>query len=407
MFDEKSFEIDEDGIPWWVFPVQKRTIGLFNGTDISRVVLVNACTGETQDYAIQDCPQWVDRAYPSDLLVTQYNWKGRFSGGWLNSFIGQKNVVRTTPGTDGSRGYNYIAQNDDVFLYSGVSSVTADNSIIGFILVNQRTGEARFFSVAGATEDSAMTSAEGQVQNLRYSATFPILLNIESQPTYFMALKDAAGLVKMFAMVNIEQYQNVAVGNTVAQTQENYLKLLAEQGVVDSSAAQEALAKASGPQVSGTIETMSQAVVDGNSHFYVTLKDGAQQVETDAQTGDKTTSDAPADAVYDFGLPGLLQIVTYQTGDEITFTYDDGSDNNAAQQSATGDEMTGGDASGEVTDEQNADGAGEESADQAAGEQNVSDAQGSADAAGAQSAADAESAQAGLQTLTVTNIIEE
>lgn len=345
MFDEKSFEIDEDGTPWWIFPVQKRTIGLFDGTDIQRVVLVNACTGECQDYAIEDCPQWVDRAYPSDLVIQQYNWSGLYSGGWFNSWIGQKNVVRTTPGTDGTLGYNYIAQNDDVYLYSGVSSVTADNSIVGFILVNQRTGDAEFFSVAGATEDSAMTSAEGQVQNLRYSATFPLLLNIEGQPTYFMALKDAAGLVKMFAMVNIEQYQNVAVGSTVAETQQNYLKLLAEQGVLDATASESAVAAASGPQVTGTIETISQAVIDGNSHFYVTLADGATQVVTDAQTGERTSSDAPEGAIYDFALPGMLEIVTYQTGDEVSFTYSETTDS----ASSSVDSSTGSDTSGEAT----------------------------------------------------------
>ena len=307
MFDEKSFEIDEDGVPWWVFPVQKRTIGLFEGTTIQRVVLVNACTGETQDYAIEDCPQWIDRAYPSNLLIKQYNWSGLYSGGWLNSWLGQKNVVRTTPGTDGSLGYNYIAQDDDVYLYSGVSSVTADNSIIGFILVNQRTGDSRFFTVAGATEDSAMSSAEGQVQHLNYQATFPLLLNIEDQPTYFMALKDAAGLVKMYAMVNIQQYQNVAVGNTVAETQENYVKLLAEQGMLDGEAAQQAVAQ-TGSQASGKIATMAQGVVDGNSHFYVTLE------------GDDSG------AIYDFALPALLPIVTYQVGDEVEFSYSEPTD---------------------------------------------------------------------------------
>ena len=301
MFDEKSFEIDEDGTPWWVFPVQKRTIGLFDGTTIQRVVLVNACTGETQDYALDECPQWVDRAYPSDLIITQYNWSGLYSGGWLNSWLGQKNVVRTTPGSDGNLGYNYIAQNDDVYLYSGVSSVTADNSIIGFILVNQRTGESRFFSVAGATEDSAMSSAEGQVQNLKYTATFPILLNIESEPTYFMALKDGAGLVKKFAMVNIQQYQNVAVGDTVAECQENYVKLLAQSGVLSDEQATEA-APVEQLEASGAIATMAQGVVDGNSHFYVTLE------------GER-------DVIYDFALPGLLPIVTYQVGDEVAFSY--------------------------------------------------------------------------------------
>ena len=143
MFDEKSFELDEEGTPWWVFPVQKRTIGLFDGTTIQRVVLVNACTGETQDYAIEDCPDWVDRAYPSDLLIQQYNWSGMYSGGWLNSWLGQRDVVRTTQGTNGSLGYNYITQDGDLYLYTGVSSVTADNSIIGFILVNQRTARRR------------------------------------------------------------------------------------------------------------------------------------------------------------------------------------------------------------------------------------------------------------------------
>ena len=301
MFDEKSFELDEDGVPWWVFPVQKRTVGLFSGTTIQRVVLVNACTGETQDYAIEDCPQWVDRAYPSNLLIQQYNWSGLYKGGWLNSWLGQVGVVQTTPGTDGNLGYNYIAQNDDVYLYSGVSSVTADNSIVGFILVNQRTAESRFFSVAGATEDSAMVSAEGQVQNLRYHATFPLLLNIEGQPTYFMALKDNAGLVKKYAMVNIEHYQNVAVGDTVAECEQAYVQLLAREGALSEEQVAQVVATT---QTKGVIETITQAVVDGNSHFYVTLEgDGA---------------------IYAFALPTMLPIVTYQAGDTVEFGYAEG-----------------------------------------------------------------------------------
>ena len=314
MFDEKAFEIDEDGTPWWVFPVQRRTIGLFDGTTIQRVVLVNACTGETQDYPIEECPQWVDRAYPSDLLITQYNWSGLYSGGWLNSWLGQKQVVRTTPGTDGTLGYNYIAQNDDVYLYSGVSSVTADNSIIGFILVNQRTGESRFFSVAGATEDSAMVSAEGAVQNLRYRATFPILLNIEGEPTYFMALKDGAGLVKKYAMVNIQQYQNVAVGDTVAATQREYLRMLSESGTIT----QVDVAQSTGlAKVKGTVARISTAVIDGNSHFYVTL-DGAEVAQGEDST---LVPQVDESTIFDFALPTMLSIVIYQPGDEIEFYF--------------------------------------------------------------------------------------
>lgn len=296
MFDEKSFEIDEDGQPWWICPVQTRTIGLFGGTDISRVVMVNATTGECQDLAIEDVPQWVDRAYPASLLVQQYNWSGKYKDGWLNSWLGQKNVVQTTPGTDGNQGYNYLAKGDDVWVYTGVTSATADNSIVGFVLVNQRTAESHYYPVAGATEDSAMQSAEGAVQNLRYQATFPLLINVSGQPTYFMALKDDAGTVKKFAMVDIQHYQNVATGDTVADTQKSYQALLATSGVVTSDSSSSSM-----QTQTGVIRTMQQAVLDGNSHFYVTI-DGANDI-------------------FDFALPGQIGIVGYRVGDSISFTY--------------------------------------------------------------------------------------
>ena len=298
MFDQKSFELDDEGNPWWVYPVQRKTIGLFGGTTIARVVLVDACTGETQDFAVEECPTWVDRAYPADLLIEQYNWSGAYQGGWLNSWLGQEGVVRTTSGTNGELGYNYLAQGEDIYLYTGVSSVTADNSNVGFILVNQRTGDSRYYALAqgGATEDSAMASAEGQVQHLGYQATYPLLLNVAGQPTYFMALKDAAGLVKMYAMINVEQYQSVATGSTVEECQEAYLGMLASDGLLDEDEAEDASATR---EVTGTIARVAQAVIDGNSHFYVTLE------------GDAT--------IYDFALPGLVEIVTYQAGDEISF----------------------------------------------------------------------------------------
>ena len=296
MFDQKTFEIDDDGHPWWICPVQTRTIGLFGGTTIKRVVMVDATTGETQDLAIEDVPQWVDHAYPTDLLLEQYNWSGKYKDGWLNSVLGQRNVVQTTPGTDGNLGYNYIAKDDDVWVYTGVTSATADNSIVGFVLINQRTAESHFYSVSGATEDSAMQSAEGQVQNLRYRATFPLLINVSGQPTYFMALKDDAGLVKQFAMLDIQRYQNVAVGNTVAECQKAYQALLATNGVLaDSNVGTGSL------EAQGTISHIAQAVVEGNSHFYVTLE------------GDK--------GIYDFALPGLIEIVGYKEGDAIAFKY--------------------------------------------------------------------------------------
>lgn len=296
IFDEKSFEIDEDGNPWWICPVRSYTIGLFGGYTIDRVVLCNASTGETLDMKIGDVPEWVDRAFPASVLIDQYNWYGKYHNGWLNSFIGQEGVVRTTPGADNTLGYNYIAKDDDVWVYSGVTSATADDSIIGFVLMNQRTHESHFYSVSGATEASAMQSAEGQVQNLRYTATFPILINVSNQPTYFMALKDSAGLVKKFAMVDIQRYQNVAVGDTVTDTQRSYEQLLATNGVASTNKELAGLT-----EVEGTITMYSPVVIDGNSHIYV-MVEGKEEM-------------------FDFEVKSKLDILKYKVGDKIKFDY--------------------------------------------------------------------------------------
>ena len=315
MFEEKSFEIDENGHPWWVCPVLDFTIGLFGGQTIKEAVLVDAETGEHTLYKLEDVPQWVDRVFPSDLLITQYNWSGLYLNGWLNSWLGQTGVKQTTPGSNGLAGYNYIAKDDDVWLYTGVTSATADNSIIGFVLINQRTGESHFYSVSGATETSAMYSAEGQVQHLRYVATFPLLLNINGQPTYFMALKDSAGLVKKFAMIDIQRYQNVATGDTVNECQKSYKALLATNGISSSSGNVEGMTT-----VTGTIKTMAQAVIDGNTHYYITLR------------GDEH--------IYDLALPGLIEVVSYQPGDEITLQYSEDSPTSPVNEIGTAEEDT-------------------------------------------------------------------
>lgn len=298
IFGEKSFEIDDNGKPYWIYPVIDYTVGLFGGETVSRVVLCDASTGECQDLAIDEVPQWVDRAYPADLLIQQYNWSGALSGGWINSWLGQSGVKQTTPGSDGQLGYNYIAKDDDVWVYSGVTSATADNSIIGFVLINQRTAESKFYPVAGATEESAMSSAEGQVQNLKYEATFPLLINVDNQPTYFMALKDNAGLVKKYAMIDIQRYQNVAVGDTLEETEKSYKKLLRANGV--STDDDSSKATKTGGTATGTISLISPVVLDGNSHYYVMLN------------GDGTLYDCP--------VANVVDIVRFKEGDSVTLT---------------------------------------------------------------------------------------
>ncbi len=291
IFDQLSFEINDEGIPYWICPVKDFTIGLFGGQTIGKVVLCNAVTGECESMDVEDCPTWVDRVYPADLLIQLYDYHGTLKNGFINSVLGQKGCLKTTDG------YNYLAQDDDVWVYTGVTSVSGDRSNVGFVLINQRTRETRYYEVAGAEEFSAMESAEGQVQNLGYQATFPLLLNISKEPTYFIALKDNAGLVKKYAMVNIQKYQNVAIGDTVATCEQTYIKMLKSGGgSADSGEISE--------EITGTIHRIAQGVVDGNTHFYVVLEN--------------------SDLIFDVPIVEYMQIVKYEEGEKISFTYVEG-----------------------------------------------------------------------------------
>ena len=255
LFDNPNFEIDEEGNPWWICPRIVKTIGLFGGIDVQGAVLVDAITGKSTYYAPAEIPDWVDRVYAADLLIQQYDYYGQYQNGFLNSIFGQKGCTVTTDG------YNYIALNDDVYVYTGVTSLGGDESNIGFILVNQRTKAANYYPCAGAEEYSAADSAEGVVQHLGYEATFPLLLNVDGQPTYFMSLKDNAGLVKMYAMVNVQNYNVVATGSTLPECQNSYSKLLRKEG----------LSQESETGVEGVIDEIRTAVIEGNSWYYFRL----------------------------------------------------------------------------------------------------------------------------------------
>ena len=258
MFDTPQFEIDEDGQPWWIAPRVVKTIGLFGGTDIKGAVLCNAITGESTYYDIADVPTWVDNVYTPQLIMQQYDYHGTLVNGFINSVLGQRDVTVTT------EGYNYIALNDDVYVYTGVTSANADQSNLGFLLSNQRTKETKFYSAPGATENAAKASAQGEVQDLGYTATFPLLLNIAGEPTYFIPLKDATSLVKSYAMVNVAQYQVVTVASSVAQCEQNYIRLLSDKGITEPEELPQTTAQ-------GTVAEIRSAVLDGNTYYYVRL----------------------------------------------------------------------------------------------------------------------------------------
>ena len=324
MFGTPSLEIDESGKPWWVCEVVDKTVGLIGGTDVIGVVLVDASDkNNIKEFSLEEIRtnkdiQWIDQIYSDDLLVKQYNYFGKYNGGFINAYIGQSGVVSTTEGS------SYIASGDDVWLYTGVTSVTSDDSIVGFAIINQRTKEAVFQRIAGTTESGAQKSAESIVSDKGWKATFPVLLNIDGEATYFMALKDNS-VVKSFAMVSVERVQDAvrseddanpdieaclkAYVNKVKSSAGLVLNIDYNAVLPDSISGGEATnngdttnnAESTIASVTGVITDIRTAVENGNSVYYIALDGKAVYYSMSAVTDNN--------------------VVILNVGDEVTINY--------------------------------------------------------------------------------------
>lgn len=268
-----KFEVDDDGNPYYICPTMTARVGLFGGIDVNGVIICDPIDGECQYYAIGDCPSWVDSVYDGHLLTKKYNWHGMLSGGYINSIIGQKGCKQATD----DFGYKIIG--DDVWVYTGVTSANGDQSNIGFVIMNQRTSEARYYQVSGAEEHSAMSAAEGEVQEKGYKASFPSLINVSGTPTYIMVLKDAGGLVKLYAMVNVEQYNIVATATSQTKVFEEYKTLLASDGKLETE---------ENDLKEDTITVQSVEYIDTDDGTMVYIKDTNHQVYKQAFKEDES-----------------------------------------------------------------------------------------------------------------------
>lgn len=268
-----KFEVDDAGNPYYICPTMTARVGLFGGIDVNGVIICDPIDGECKYYAIGDCPSWVDSVYDGHLLTKKYNWHGMLSGGYINSIIGQKGCKQATD----DFGYKIIG--DDVWVYTGVTSANGDQSNIGFVMMNQRTSEARYYQVSGAEEHSAMSAAEGEVQEKGYKASFPSLINVSGTPTYIMVLKDAGGLVKLYAMVNVEQYNIVATATSQTKVFEEYKTLLASDGKLETE---------ENNLKEDTITVQSVEYIDTDDGTMVYIKDTNHQVYKQAFKEDES-----------------------------------------------------------------------------------------------------------------------
>ncbi len=274
ILENLHFEIDESGKPYYVASVIKKSIFLFGGKTVSGCVVMDPVSGDCVRYDLEDVPNWVDVVIDGNLICDQYNWHGLYQNGYLNSLFAKKGCKQVTSftsvDTDGntvdSIDFGYVAKDGDIWIYTGITSVNGDSSNIGFLLANERTGESRFYPVAGADEKSAMHAAEGEVQEKRYQASFPSLINVAGEPTYIMVLKDSGGLVKLYAAVNVEQYNLVATAATLEDCLADYADMFVQEG--------DPLPDSTATSCNIEIAAIKYIDIDGNTYIYLIDTEG-------------------------------------------------------------------------------------------------------------------------------------
>lgn len=268
MLGNLHFEIDENGKPYYVASIVENTINLFGGTTVNGCLVLDPVSGEIQRYDLEEIPVWIDVVFNGDLICRQYNWHGMYRNGYFNSLFGKKDCkqVTTSYSADSEEeevqipDYGYVAKDGDIWIYTGITSVNGDSSNIGFLLANERTGESRYYSVAGADEKSAMAAAEGEVQEKGYRASFPSLINIDGHPTYIMVLKDSGGLVKLYATVNVEQYNIVTTAATQEECIQKYKATLGLEPDEPVTEEEESII---------TVNKIKYIDIDGNTYIYL------------------------------------------------------------------------------------------------------------------------------------------
>lgn len=274
IFEKEQFEIDDNGVPYFIVPVEKSTAGLFGARVVEKVILVNAVTGETSEKAISEVPEWVDHVFSVNYLMERVDWHYNYINGFINSFTTKKDVRKTSYSFDNSQ-YYFIAKEDGIYLYTGITSAGNDESNVGFILANVRTGKITYYSNPGSEESSAQASAQGVVQQYGYQAGPVMLVNIDGIETYFMTLKDNQMLVKKYALVNKENYTIAIVEDSVEQAVSSYRAKFASDKKTETV------------ETTGSISELYTAIKNGNTNYYFKLQNDSKLYVSSIENNDQ------------------------------------------------------------------------------------------------------------------------
>ncbi len=252
---EVYFEIDDEGSPYYVMIYTLPTIGINGGWDVAVIATVNTVTGEIDIYDPLEVPSWVESVYPEDIFIKHLNYYGALQSGWFNSFLAQKGVLQASSGT------RTVTVDGRLHYFTGLTSAGSDESTVGFVYMDTKTKETRLYYFPGATEYAAMAKTITLLPQNNISSSFPIPINIQGVPTYFMLIKGDDGRILRHVFMSVQNLEIYGMSETKTESYNAYLRNLSE--VIDTDLI----------EVSGIIQSISSYVVAGNTMYWLEVND--------------------------------------------------------------------------------------------------------------------------------------
>ena len=202
-----SPEIDDSGKPYIVATVFDRKVG-FSGPDARGVVVLDVQSGDSKFYAKGSEPGWVDRVQPYHFIAKQVQDRLEFVHGWFNP--SKKDQLRLSGPLD----IVYAADGRSYF-FAGITSTGTDGGLVGFMMIDSKSKEVSRYALTGVVEYVAQAAAQGVNPEKAYKATNALPFMVNGSPAYVMSLRDSTGIARSYGVVSIEDYQRVAVADTL------------------------------------------------------------------------------------------------------------------------------------------------------------------------------------------------
>lgn len=231
--EEYTFEVDDNWKPYYVISATYPTIG-FSGYKTKGVIIIDPQTGEMELKEGDDIPAWVDRVIPIARAKEQIRWWGDYIHGWLNSIFSKKDVQKPTDylGTQGADLW-FVKQGDKKYWFTGMTSVSAtDQSLVGAMMVETRTGKAYYYAMQGTDENGVVETVDASLgaDSVRWQPAMPIPYNIYGVATWVVVVISEEGIFQKIALVDINNINTIAVESNLERALQKYRVVLSQRG---------------------------------------------------------------------------------------------------------------------------------------------------------------------------------